>query len=117
VPVAALVRQVEPHLVSVIALLVLARLLNGLSDTIFVVNVVSLRQAMTPVYLQGRVNASVRSIADGIIPLGAVLGGLLGQSIGLQSTLVAGASLGLTSVLWLWRSPLRELRELPLEAA
>jgi MFS family permease len=117
VPVAACLQQAEPHLVAVIGLLVTARLLNGLSDTIFVVNVVSLRQAITPVYLQGRVNAGVRSIADGIIPLGAVLGGLLGQTIGLQSTLVVGASLGLFSVLWLWRSPLRQVHELPLEPA
>ena len=117
VPLATCARHDGPNFAAVVLLLVIARLLTGLSDTIFVVNVVSLRQAITPIYLQGRVNAGVRSIADGIIPLGAVVGGLLGQSLGLQLTLVVGAALGLVSVLWLWRSPLRQVRELPMAAA
>jgi MFS family permease len=115
-PLAAFARGGEPHPVPVIALLVIARLLSGLADPLFVVNVVSRRQASTPGYLQGRVNAGVRSVADGVIPIGAVVGGLLGQSIGLQRTLVVGAVLELVSVLWLWRSPLRQVRELPMAA-
>jgi hypothetical protein len=48
VPLAAFARHVGPRFAAVVVLLVIVRLLNGLSDTIFVVNVASLRQAITP---------------------------------------------------------------------
>ena len=45
---------------------------------------VSLRQAITPERLQGRMNAAMRWIVWGTIPLGALLGGAIGQWIGLR---------------------------------
>jgi MFS family permease len=90
-----------------------ARFLLGLSDAVFVVATVSVRQALTPPRLQGRVNATARFLADGPAPLGALIGGLLGERHGLQSTLLVGALGGLLPVVWLWRSPLRKLREVP----
>ncbi len=103
----------------VLAFLMLAgaRLLDGLSDTIFVINIVSLRQTITPDRLQGRVNASVRSIADGMVPIGGILGGLLGEWLGLRPTLLAGAIGIAVSVVWLWCSPVRSLRDQPGQGA
>jgi hypothetical protein len=77
------------------------------------VNGVSIRQAVTPDHLLGRVNATGRWIAWGAIPLGAVIGGVLASTIGLRPTIAVGAFLGLFAVVWLIASPLRSLREIP----
>jgi hypothetical protein len=50
------------------------------------------RQAITPDYLMGRVNAVYTVISRGFVPVGALLGGVLGETIGLRPALVVGAS-------------------------
>jgi len=51
----------------------------GLAPTAYSVNTVSLRQAITPDLLRGRVNASMRFVMWGTMPIGSLLGGgLLG---------------------------------------
>jgi len=45
---------------------------------------VSFRQRITPDALLGRVNSCYRMVAWGTMPLGAALGGLLGQWLGLR---------------------------------
>ena len=54
---------------------------------VYNINQVSLRQAITPDRLQGRMNASMRFIVWGTIPIGALMGGALGDAIGLWPTL------------------------------
>jgi type IV secretory pathway TrbD component len=49
----------------------------------------------------------------GVRPLGALLGGALGGSIGLRPTLWIAAGGGIAGFLWLVPSPVRTLRELP----
>jgi MFS family permease len=99
--------------VVVVPLLVGAQFLFGVGLTVFNVNQVSLRQAVVPDGLQGRAAATVRVLGTGLIPLGALLGGLLGEAIGLRPTLILAAlGEGLAAV-WLWRSPVRSLRDLP----
>ena len=57
---------------------------------------VSLRQRIVPDRLLGRLNASYRLLAWGSMPIGAAIGGLLGEIIGVQAVfLVAGAALAL----------------------
>jgi MFS family permease len=75
--------------------------------------VVSLRQAITPDAMLGRMNASYRFLTYGAIPLGALLGGGLAGFIGLRGTLLVGALGLLLAVSWLVFSPIRELRALP----
>jgi predicted MFS family arabinose efflux permease len=58
-------------------------------------------------------NASIYFIVYGITPLGSLLGGVLGQSIGLQQTLVIAATGEILACLWLLFSPIRRLREQP----
>jgi MFS family permease len=55
------------------------------------VNALSLRQAITPRSMRGRVNATMRFISWSTIPLGSVLGGFLGGVIGLHNTIWLGA--------------------------
>jgi MFS family permease len=68
---------------------------------------ISYRQALGPPGLLGRMNASIRFLVFGALPLGGLLGGLLGERIGVHATLwVCGVGLALTPVPLL-RSPLR----------
>jgi MFS family permease len=97
----------------VIPLLILAQFLFGIGMTMFNVNQASIRQALVPGPLLGRVTATARFLAMGAVPVGALAGGVLGEAIGLRETLTL-AALGEAAVgLWLWRSPLRFLRRLP----
>jgi len=80
---------------------------------IFNINVVSLRQTITPDRLLGRMNASMRFLVWGTLPFGALLGGGLGQAIGLRTTLFVGAVGSVLAVLWVLFSPVRALREQP----
>ncbi|MDQ0582414.1 MFS transporter [Streptomyces rishiriensis] len=62
------------------------------------VTVLSIRQTLTPDTLQGRVAATNRFVAMGIAPLGALVGGFLGGSVGLRTTVLVTA-IGLSSAL------------------
>jgi MFS family permease len=96
-----------------ISLLLLAQFLMGLGVMVYVVNQVSLRQAITPNHLLGRTNASIRFVGWIATPLGALLGGVLGGLIGLHATLVIAALGGVFGFLWVWFSPLRTHGEHP----
>ena len=71
---------------------------------------VSMRQEVTPDRLLGRVNATERFVAYGAIPLGALLGGFLGQEVGIRITLVAGMAGMLLASSWLLFSPVSSWR-------
>lgn len=51
------------------------------------VNQLSLRQSLTPARLQARVAASSRTLTWGAIPIGALVGGQLGEYVGVRPTL------------------------------
>jgi MFS family permease len=66
--------------------------LSGAFIMMWNVVTVSLRQRIVPDRLLGRINASYRLLAWGSQPIGALLGGLIGQFVGLQAVfLLAGA--------------------------
>jgi hypothetical protein len=52
----------------------------------------SLRQHITPTYALGRVNASYEFLAGGLGTVGILVGGLLGETMGMTATLVIAAS-------------------------
>jgi MFS family permease len=93
--------------------LLLAGFTISLGATVYNITQVSLRQALTPGRLLGRMNASMRFVVWGIIPLGSLAGGLLGTHLGLRPTLVVAAVGGLLSPLWIVFSPIRHLIEQP----
>ncbi len=51
---------------------------------------VSLRQRIVPEHLIGRVNAGYRLVAYGSMPIGAAIGGVLGQTLGLRWVFAIG---------------------------
>jgi MFS family permease len=95
------------------ALLIGAELLCGFSVLVFNVNTVTLRQTITPNRLLGRMNASYRLVLFGTGPIGAVLGGLLGASVGLRPAMVITVILLTTPALWAFFSPVFRLKEMP----
>jgi predicted MFS family arabinose efflux permease len=95
--------------------LALGEVLVRSSDWVFAVNFSSLRQAQTPDRLRGRVSATVRVLTSGVVPVGALAGGLLGEAIGLRATVLVGAAGVMLAFLWVLLSPVRSLRSLPAE--
>lgn len=99
-----------------LALYGLGYLLNGFGGVVYNIAQVSYRQAICPDRLLGRMNASVRFMVWGTLPLGALVGGVLGNTIGIHATLWVGAIGMVLAVLPVVLSPLRRLRDLPTSA-
>ena len=80
---------------------------------VYYVNAISVRQAIAPDRVLGRVNATMRFLAGGANPIGAVIGGALGGVIGVPLTLVVASFGMLLGFLWLLLSPVRRLSAMP----
>jgi MFS family permease len=82
-------------------------------NLLYNINQVSFRQAIVPIRLQGRLNATMRTIVWGTLPLGALTGGFLGEVIGLRPAILLSVVAGSLSFLWVLFSPVRDIREMP----
>ena len=76
-----------------------AFLIGGLTNALWNVVAVSLRQRITPDRILGRINSSYRLVAWGTRPLGAAAGGLLGELLGLRAVFATAAALILATLL------------------
>jgi len=94
-------------------LVVASEFLQWMAIVAYDINALSLRQAMVPDRLAGRVNGTFRFLVWGLRPVGSLLGGALGGIIGLAGTLVAGELGMLVAFTWLLLSPVRTLRQAP----
>ena len=81
--------------------------------TVYDINQVSLRQAIAPAHVLGRVNASVRVTEFGAILLGTVVAGYIGETVGLRETLWLGVALSVLAAVALALSPVRAVRRIP----
>jgi MFS family permease len=90
-----------------------AIIIGGFGGVVYNITQVSLRQAITPERLQGRMNAVMRFIVWGALPLGSLTGGALASWIGLRNTLIVSAIGGAFAIVPIWFSPIRTLREIP----
>jgi len=95
------------------AILVFTGLTTQIGNQVYNVNQVSLRQAITPDRLQGRMNASMRFIVWGTIPIGTFLGGVLAELIGVRQAIFVGSLMALTAFLFVFFSPVRRMKEPP----
>ncbi|WP_330315810.1 MFS transporter [Streptomyces platensis] len=78
---------------------------------------VSFRQALCPPRLLGRMNATLRFLMWGTLPLGALVGGALAEAFGARTALAWCAAGFLVVPLPLLLSPLRRMRDLPAAGA
>lgn len=99
-------------------------LLYGLGLAAFSANAVlynvaatSYQQRITPTQMMGRVNAAFLWICYGVIPLGALTGGLLGSQLGLRPAMWICVLGTWSAALWVVFSPLRRMRDLPEDSA
>jgi len=92
-------------------------IVGGIGGTFCVVlyNVaqVSFRQRLCPPALLGRMNASVRFVVWGTLPLGGLLGGFLGTHLGVLPTLWVAVGVSFLATLPVVLSPLVRMRDLP----
>jgi MFS family permease len=89
--------------------------LAGLSNVVYNVNQVSLRQAICPEPMLGRMNATMRFLVWGTIPIGSLIGAGLSEVIGIRPTIWAGALLSFLPVLPVIFSPVRRIQTIPTE--
>lgn len=68
---------------------------------------VSLRQAITADRVQGRMNATMRTIVLGTIPIGSMAGGILGSTVGVVPTIVLGGFIAMLAAGWILAGPIR----------
>ena len=95
-----------------IPLLIVAWFFGEVAFVVWSINQSSFRQAICPANLQGRVNATMRFLTAGAVPLGSIVGGILGDILGLRLAIgVAAAGLFLAP-LWLVFSPVREVKNI-----
>jgi predicted MFS family arabinose efflux permease len=88
-----------------------AQFLFGLAGPIYNINQHSISQVITPGHFLGRMNATMTFIMWSMSSIGALLGGVLGAVLGLQTTLIMGGLGSFLAILWLIFSPLASLRE------
>jgi hypothetical protein len=86
----------------------------GFTQVIYNVAQISLRQSITPLAMQSRMNATMRFIVWGTIPIGSVMGGLLATAMPVRVALMIAAVGSFSSVLWVLFSPLRSLHDMPM---
>ena len=96
-----------------IPLLVTAELIFGFTGVVYNINQVSLRQAITPLDMQGRMNATMRFLVWGTMPVGSFVAGVLGNAIGLHETLWIAAIGSCTSFLPVMVRQVRTLERIP----
>lgn len=99
-----------------VPLLLVSAFVSFFANPVYNINQVSLRQAITPDRVQGRMNATMRTIVWGTIPIGAFAGGILGTYLGIVPTLWIGAAVSTLSGLWILAGPVR-LKQQPEPAA
>ncbi len=98
--------------VTAVALLLASQLLGDIGLTIYLINTLSVRQAITPDEKLGRVNATYGFVTGVLGTLGIFVGGLIGEAVGVRSAVVVAAVGGVTAVLWLIFSPVRTMVKL-----
>lgn len=93
--------------------LVVGGIVTGVGIVVYNITQVSFRQRLCPPELLGRMNASIRFLVWGTLPLGSLAGGALGAAFGVATALwVAVFATFLAGVPVVW-SPLLGMRSLP----
>jgi MFS family permease len=85
----------------------------GGGGTIYNINQVSLRQALTPAAMAGRMNATMRWFVWGTIPIGSLIGGIIGETLGLRAAILVGGVGATLAFIPLLFGPVWRIKEMP----
>jgi len=98
-----------------VAMFAVNLMLFGLGAVMIFINFISLRQAVTPAPMLGRMTSTMRWLI--LLPAapGALIGGWLGEHVDLRASLAFSGLCGLALTIAAWRNPrLRAVRVLPV---
>ena len=100
-------------------LIVLGIAAGEFGQIVYAITQVSVRQQICPDRVLGRVNATMQVVVMGLFPVGAIVGGLLGNAVGARWTLIVAGVLLLACPVVLWRAlrGVRDVSDLPEAAA
>jgi hypothetical protein len=97
----------------VLLTLFVAEFIAGFGVMILDINGGVIVKARTPDVIRSRSTGAWRFINYGVRPIGALMGGILGSAIGVRETLLLVTVLACAGVLFLLRTPVLGLRDLP----
>jgi MFS family permease len=92
--------------------LLAGRFVGAAATPIYNVDSLSLRQARVSHAIMGRVNGTFQFLEWGALPVGSLVGGVLGAALGPRAALAAAAICGIASAIWIATSPARHLTSL-----
>ncbi|MEU9830718.1 MFS transporter [Streptosporangium sp. NPDC048047] len=110
-PFTALVPLTEPGWR--VSLFAIGAFIQSIGVVLYNVGQVTFRQSVTPERMLGRMNATMRFLVWGTLPIGGLVGGLLGEQFGARATLWVVVGVTLLAVVPPVLSPLRTMRDLP----
>jgi MFS family permease len=90
-----------------IPLLLASTVVGSFTGPVYNINQVSLRQAITPDRVQGRMNATVRTVIWGTMPIGAFLGGVIGSTYSVLLAMYIGIAIATFAGFWILLGPIR----------
>jgi MFS family permease len=93
-----------------ITVLAAVEFVSSVGVMLYDINVNSIQTAVTPDRMRSRSAGAYATVNYGVRPLGALLGGLLAEWVGVPVTLVVAGVGGCLGILWLWRSPVIGIR-------
>lgn len=99
-----------------IAFFAISMFVSAFASTVYNIGQISLRQTITPDNQLGKMNASMRFMIWGTMPVGALIGGLLGESLGVSETVIIGVVGMMAAFLWIVFSPIFRIVEIPKQS-
>jgi MFS family permease len=97
----------------VLVCLFVAELLSGVGLMVLDILAGTISAAVIPPTLRSRVSGAFQFVNYGVRPVGTTLGGVLGTTIGVHTTLWIATTGSLLGLAFLLPSPIRELRDVP----
>lgn len=99
----------------IVGFLVAHQLLSDGFSVAFVIQAVTLRQTVLPRETLGRANAAIHVVTSGMLPVAAIIAGVIAEVAGTRFAVWVGVLVGMIAPALLW--PLRHLREMPPSAS
>ena len=97
----------------IVVVVILVEIAIEAGIVMFQIQLVSLKQAVEPDHLRGRMTSIFVVSSRAAIPVGGLLGGFLGESIGVRNTLFVGAVGEGLSAIWLVYFGVWRIHDLP----